>query len=63
MMEQMKRMRGNTPLQQMLNAEFLLANDPENNEWMDKLTKAAYKGSYPNVLGWILPIYLESLKK
>ena len=63
MMDQMKRMRGNTPLQQMLNAEFLLARDPDNNEWMDKLTKAAHKGGYQNVLGWILPIYLESLKK
>jgi hypothetical protein len=44
MMEKVKRMRGKTPLEQMLNAEYLFVRDPEHVPYAEAMLKAAVAG-------------------
>lgn len=53
MMEKMKRMRGKTPLEQMLNAEYLFAKDPEHLPYAQAMLKAAVAGGYKKTASWI----------
>jgi hypothetical protein len=53
MLERMKYMRGKTPLEQMLNAEYLLAKDPENISYIEAIVKASVAGGYNQTLKWI----------
>jgi len=53
MLEKVKRLRGKTPLEQMLNAEYLLAKDPSHLPYAEAMLKAAVAGDYRNAAKWI----------
>ena len=53
MFERMKRLRGKTPLEQMLNAEYLMAKDPDNLSHAEAMLKAALAGGYTQTAKWI----------
>jgi Tfp pilus assembly protein PilF len=52
-LERMKYLRGKTPLEQMLNAEYLLAKDPDNLSYAEGVLKAALAGGYKKTASWI----------
>lgn len=53
MLERMKFLRGKTPIEQMLNAEYLLAKDPDNLPYAETMLKAALAGDYKQTAKWI----------
>lgn len=53
MVERMKYSGGKTPLEQMLNAEFLLAKDPEHISYLQAMLKAAYTGGFAKTTIWL----------
>ena len=53
MLERMKKHGGKTPLEQMLNAEYLLAKDPENILYIEAMLKAVMAGGYNQTAKWI----------
>ena len=53
MMERVKRLRGKTALEQMLNAEYLFAKDPEHLPYAEAILKAATAGEYKKTAKWI----------
>jgi hypothetical protein len=52
-MERMKYSRGKTPLEQLLNAEYLMAKDPEHLPYIEAMLKAAVAGDYKQTMKWI----------
>ena len=60
MVEKMKRMRGKTPLEQMLNAEYLLAKDPDHLPYAEAMLKAAVAGEYRRTVGWITNLIFQA---
>jgi len=60
MMERIKRMRGKTPLEQMLNAEYLLAKDPDHLPYAEAMLKAAVAGGYRRTVGWIANLVFQA---
>jgi tetratricopeptide (TPR) repeat protein len=60
MVERMKRMRGKTPLEQMLNAEYLLAKDPDHLPYAEAMLKAAVAGDYRRTVGWIANLIFQA---
>jgi tetratricopeptide (TPR) repeat protein len=60
MMERMKHMRGKTPLEQMLNAEYLLAKDPDHLPYAEAMLKAAVAGEYRRTVGWIANLIFQA---
>jgi tetratricopeptide (TPR) repeat protein len=62
MVEKMKRLKGKTPLDEMLNAEFLLAKDPDNLGYAESLLKAALAGGYFRTAEWIANLLFEANK-
>lgn len=57
--EKVKHHGGKTPLEEMLNAEYLLARDPEHLHYAETLLKAAAAGGYENTVAWIAQIIFE----
>jgi tetratricopeptide (TPR) repeat protein len=53
MMERVKRLGGKTPLEQMLNAEYLFTKDPDHLPYAEAMLKAAVSGGYNKTAGWI----------
>jgi tetratricopeptide (TPR) repeat protein len=53
MMDRVRRMRGKTPLEQMLNAEYLFVKDPDNMSYAEAMLKAAVEGRYKRTAHWI----------
>lgn len=53
MLERMKKHGGKAPLEQMLNAEYLLAKDPENLTYIEAMLKAVVAGGYNQTAKWI----------
>ena len=53
MVERMKRLRGKNPLEQMLNAEYLFAKDPDHQSYAEAILKAAVAGGYKKTVAWI----------
>jgi len=53
MVERMKLSHGKTPIDQMLNAEYLLAKDPDHIPYAQAMLKAAYTGGYPKTTEWL----------
>ncbi len=51
--DKMKRHGGKTPLDEMLNAEYLLAKDPDHVPYAEALLKAAVAGGYHRTAEWI----------
>ena len=60
MVERMKRLRGKTPLEQMLNAEYLFAKDPEHLPYAEAMLKAAVAGGYTKVASWIANLIFQT---
>jgi TolA-binding protein len=52
-MEKMKYSRGKNPLEQLLNAEYLMARDPEHLPYIEAMLKAAVAGGYKQTVKWI----------
>ncbi len=61
-MEKMKYSRGKTPLENMLNAEFLLSKDPENLMYAEQMLNAAIAGNYKRASLWIADMMYESCR-
>jgi len=59
-MERMKRLRGKTPLEQMLNAEYLFAKDPEHLPYAETMLKAAIAGGYKKTASWIANLIFQT---
>jgi tetratricopeptide (TPR) repeat protein len=62
MVEKVKRLKGKTPLEEMLNAEFLLAKDPDNLAYAESLLKASLAGGYFRTAEWIANLLYEANK-
>jgi len=60
MVERMKRMRGKTPLEQMLNSEYLLAKDPDHLPYAEAMLRAAVAGGYRRTVGWIANLIFQA---
>jgi len=60
MMERLKLMRGKSPLEQMVNAEHLLAKDPEHLPYGEAMLKAAVAGGYKATAKWIADLLFGS---
>ncbi len=59
-MEKMKRMRGKTPLEQLLNAEYLFAKDPEHLPYAEAMLRAAVAGGYKRTADWIANLIFQT---
>jgi tetratricopeptide (TPR) repeat protein len=53
MMERVKRRGGKTALEQMLNAEYLFAKEPDHLPYAEAMLKAAVAGGFKKTAGWI----------
>jgi tetratricopeptide (TPR) repeat protein len=60
MMERVSRMRGKTPLEQMLNAEYLFAKDPDHLPYAEAMLKAAVEGGYSKTAHWIANMIFQT---
>lgn len=61
-MEKMKHSRGKNPLENMLNAEFLLAKDPENLAYAEQMLNAALAGGYKKTALWVADAMVEAMR-
>lgn len=59
MMERAKMLYGKTPLDQMLNAEYLYAKDPSHLPYAEAMLKAAVAGGYERTAGWIANLVFQ----
>ncbi len=53
MVEKVKRLRGKTYLDQMINAEYLFAKDPDNLQFAEAMIRAAVAGGFKKTADWI----------
>jgi TolA-binding protein len=53
MMEKVKRLRGKTVIEQMLNAEYLFAKDPDHLPYAEAMLKAAVAAGFKKTADWI----------
>jgi tetratricopeptide (TPR) repeat protein len=60
MMERVKRLRGKTPLEQMLNAEYLFAKDPDHLPYAETMLQAAVDGGYAKTAHWIANMIFQT---
>ncbi len=60
MVERVKRLRGKTPLEQMLNAEYLFAKDPDHLPYAEAMLKAAVEGGYHRTAHWIANLIFQT---
>lgn len=58
--EKVKRLRGKTPLEQMLNAERLFAKDPGHLPYAEAMLKAAVAGGYAKTADWIANLIFQT---
>ena len=61
MMERVKRLGGKTPLEQMLNAEYLYTKDPDHLPYAEAMLKAAIAGGYNKTAGWIANVIFQAV--
>jgi hypothetical protein len=59
MMEKMKHLRGKTPLEQMLNAEYLFTKDPKHLPFAEAMLKGAMAGGYTKTAGWLANLVFQ----
>ena len=62
LMEQIKRRPGKDPIENLVNAEFLLAKNPGKVDYMSQVLKAAQKAEQPVVVKWVGEIILEAMR-
>ena len=60
MMERVKRLRGKNPLEQMLNAEYLFAKDPDHLPYAEAMLKAAVEGDFKRTAHWIANLIFQT---
>ena len=60
MMERVKRLRGKTPLEQMLNGEYLFAKDPGHLPYAETMLRAAAAGGYTQTAKWIADLIFQA---
>ena len=60
MVEKIKRLRGKTALEQMLNAEYLFAKDPDHLPYAEAILKAAVTGGYNKTVKWIADLIFQA---
>ncbi|MDI6449572.1 tetratricopeptide repeat protein [Anaerobaca lacustris] len=60
MVDRVKRLRGRTPLEQMLNAEYLFAKDPDHTPYAEAMLKAAVEGGYHRTAHWIANLIFQT---
>ncbi len=58
--DRMTRMGGKTSLDEMLNAEYLLAKDPDNLSYAETMLKAAVAGGYKRTAAWIAQLIFDA---
>jgi len=62
MVERVKRLKGKTPLEKMLNAEYLMAKDPDHLPYAESVLTAATEAGYLRTAEWIAHIIFEAAK-
>ncbi len=60
MMDRVKRMRGKTALEQMLNAEYLYVKDPDNLSYAETMLKAAVDGGFHKTAHWLANVIFQT---
>ncbi|MBN1361027.1 MAG: tetratricopeptide repeat protein [Sedimentisphaerales bacterium] len=60
MVERVKRLRGKTPLEQMLNAEYLFTKDPDHLPYAEAMLRAAVEGGYTKTGHWIANLIFQT---
>jgi tetratricopeptide (TPR) repeat protein len=60
MVEKVRRMGGKTPLEQMLNAEYLFVKDPDHMPYAEAMLKAAVAGNYTKTADWIANLIFQT---
>jgi len=61
MVERMKHMGGKTPLDHMLNAEYLFAKDPNHLPYAEAMLKAALAGGYSKTAAWLANLIFQTV--
>ncbi|MCK4886276.1 MAG: tetratricopeptide repeat protein [Planctomycetes bacterium] len=62
MMERMKRMRGKTPVEQLINAQHLFSKDPDNISYAEAVLKACIAGEYDKTAQWMADLVFGANK-
>ncbi len=61
MLEKAKRLSGKkTPLDQLINAEYMLAKDPDNLSYAENMLKACVAGGYTRTADWIAQLIFDA---
>ena len=60
MMEKMKRVKAKGPKEDMLNAEFLLAKDPDNLQYAETMIKSAIAGGFLRTAEWLALLMFDA---
>jgi len=61
MVDKVKHLGGKTPLEQMLNAEYLFAKAPDHVPYAEAMLKAAVAGGYHQTAGWIANLIFQTV--
>ncbi|UCE49752.1 MAG: tetratricopeptide repeat protein [Phycisphaerales bacterium] len=61
MVDKVKHLGGKTPLDQMLNAEYLFAKAPDHLPYAEAMLKAAVAGGYDKTAGWIANLIFQTI--
>jgi len=61
MVDKVKHLGGKTPLEQMLNAEYLFAKAPDHLPYAEAMLKAAVAGGYHQTAGWIANLIFQTV--
>jgi tetratricopeptide (TPR) repeat protein len=60
MVEKVKHLRGKTPLEQLLNAEYLFTKDPGHLPYAEAMLKTAMEGGYKKTATWIANLIFQT---
>ena len=60
MVEKVKRFRSKSPLEQLLNAEYLFAKDPKHIPYAEAMLKAAVEGGYKKTAIWVANLIFQT---
>jgi len=60
MVEKIKRLKGKTPLDRMISAEYMLAKDPDHLPYAVAMLKAAATGGYKKSAKWIADLVFQA---
>ncbi len=62
MLERIKKRNAKDPLEELINAEGLLAKDPDNLAYAQDMLKAAVKGGWNRTAGWIADLVFSAIR-